>query len=73
MATLFEKLDTIFAYHAPDEDDIAAYGMIRDAAKNLAQVILRHTPPCADQTTAIRQVSEAMMTANAARARKGAV
>ena len=66
-------LDHIFTYHAPDVEDIAACGAIREAAKDLVRVIIERTPLCADQTTAIRKVREAVMTANAARALKGAV
>lgn len=66
-------LDHIFSYHPPTGDDPAHYEAIRAAGKALAQAILDHTPACADQSAAIRKVREAVMTANAAVALKGAV
>ncbi len=60
-------LDKMFTYHAPATGtQPGRYGAIRDAGKLLAQQILRHTPPSADQSAAIRKVREAVMTANAA-------
>ena len=46
---------------------------IRAGAKDFAQDILENTPSCADQSAAIRHLREAVMTANAAIALKGAV
>ena len=64
-------IDNIFTYHAPTPDDKVAYEKIRSEAKNLARAIIELTPPCADQTAAIRKVREAVMTANAAIALDG--
>jgi hypothetical protein len=61
-----QELDNIFTYHAPKGDQTERYQKIREAGKNLAQVILDSTPECADQSAAIRKVREAIMTANAA-------
>lgn len=66
-------LDTIFAYHAPDQTDSLRYQAIRSAAKEFARVIIENAPVSADQIDAIRKVREAMMTANAAVALKGRV
>lgn len=60
------QLDNWFTYHSPDAEQLPKYQAIRDAAKNLAQVIVNNTPPSADQSAAIRLVREAGMTANAA-------
>lgn len=60
------KLDNEFTYHAPVGEQLDAYQGIRDAGKRLAETILAHTVPCADQSAAIRKVREAVMTANAA-------
>jgi hypothetical protein len=70
MPVMQENLDHWFTYHAPNPEagDLEAYEAIRDAGKNLAEVILRNTPSSADQTVAIRKVREAVMVANAARA-----
>lgn len=55
-----------FTYHAPTQDQVGAYGKLRDAAYDFAWTILECTPSSADQTAAIRKVREAVMTANAA-------
>ncbi len=69
-----ENIDDVFTYHAPENDDqIKSYLRLRDEAKRLAGAILDETPVCADQQAAIRKVREALMTANAAIALKGAV
>ena len=64
-------LDNIFDYHQPTADQLPRYQAIRAAAKNFAQVIVDNTGASADQTAAVRKVSEAAMTANAAIAREG--
>lgn len=61
-------LDNWFTHHPPGEEDIEAYQEIRDAAKTFAQVIVKNTPACADQTVAIRKIRETIFVANAARA-----
>lgn len=67
------NLDDIFKYHEAGPEDLVAYRTIRAAAKHFAQVVLDCTPPCADQTDAIRKVREAVMTANAAVALRGTI
>lgn len=66
-----EEIENWFTYHAPTEVDQVGYMAIRESAKQLAQVIVNHTPPSADQTVAIRKLREAVMVANAAIACKG--
>lgn len=61
-----ENLDTWFTYHSPSPEQLPKYLAIREAAKNLAEVIVANTPASADQSAAIRLVREASMTANAA-------
>jgi hypothetical protein len=70
---LKENLDFVFTYHKPEGDDPERYEAIRNAAKELARVIVLNTPKCADQSAAIRHVREAVMTANASIALKGRV
>lgn len=65
------QLDNWFSHHAPKQEDIAKFQAIRDAAHNLAEIILENTPSSADQTTAIRHVRDAVMTANCAIACQG--
>jgi hypothetical protein len=66
-----ERLINWFCYHPPSPEQIPAYEEIREAGLAFARVILRLTPPSADQSAAIRKVREAVMTANAAIACQG--
>lgn len=69
--TRVEKLDELFKYHNPREDQLPKYQAVRSAAKYLAEVIVTNTPLGSDQATAIRKLREAVMTANAAIALDG--
>ena len=64
-------IKNVFSYHAPDCAQLDKYAAIRNAAQDLARIIEANTPPCADQTAAIRKVREAVFTANAAIALNG--
>ena len=66
-------LEEVFTYHAPSEEQIKSMAKIRQFALDLADTILDECPACADRTTAIRKVREAVMTANAAIVLKGIV
>jgi len=68
-----QNVDDVFTYHPPGPGDPERYENIRAHAKALAQVILSETPQCADQQAALRHLREAVMTANAAIALKGAI
>lgn len=70
MPISLEDLENWFTYHPPQEarGDLEAYQIIRKEGLRFAQVILNYTPPCADQSAAIRKVRETVWTANAARA-----
>ena len=68
-----EQLDDVFSYHAPKRQQPQQYEAIRAAAKAFARTLLANTPPCADQSAAIRKVREAVMTANASIALEGRV
>jgi hypothetical protein len=61
----FENIEDIFSYHN-EEWKIPHYKEIREAAKNLAVVIVSTTPDCADRAAALRKLRETVMTANAA-------
>ena len=65
MAISQENLTNWFTYHSPTPDQLPKYQAIREAALNLAQVIVANSPPSADQTAAIRHIREGVMTANA--------
>lgn len=60
-----ENLDDVFSYHN-DERRVPHYNAVREAAKELARAILRNSPDCADRSTALRSVRNAVMEANAA-------
>lgn len=66
-----EQLKNWFTYHPPTDADKAAYETIRTEARRFAALIVKLTPPSADQTAAIRKIREAVMTANAAIACRG--
>lgn len=69
-----DNVEDVFTYHPPESDDqLKSYDRLRTEAKELARAILEETPVCGDQQAAIRLVREAVMTANAAVALKGAV
>ena len=59
-------LDNWFTYHAPSQEQQKQYIAMRDAAKVFATTILENSPEGPDQSTAIRKIREAVMTANAA-------
>ena len=61
-----ETLDNLFSYHPPKGDQVERYGDIREAGRLFAQVVIDSTPVGPDQSTAIRKIREAVMTANAA-------
>ncbi len=68
-----ENLEEVFTYHPPTPEQQLDYIAIRAAAQTFGKVLLQHTPQCADQQAALRKLREAVMTANAAVALKGAV
>lgn len=59
-------LDNMFTYHAPKGDQQERYVNLREIAKELAILMVKYCPPCADTTAAIRQLRESVMSANAA-------
>ena len=61
----------VFSHHTPTADNIQHFDAIHAAAKQYASIILKHTPPGADQDAALRLLREATMTANAAVALAG--
>jgi hypothetical protein len=64
-------LDDVFSYHAPKDDQIPRYNLLREGAKAFATLIVQTVPSSADRTAALRKVREAVMTANAAIALEG--
>jgi hypothetical protein len=66
-----QRIETLFTYHPPTGDQPQQYESIRAAAKEFANVLLRNTPPSADQTASLRKLRECVMTANASIALNG--
>ena len=66
-------LAALFAHHTLTPEEIVASNEIRDMAEAFAMTILTYTPKCADQTTAVRKIREAVWCANAAIALGGAI
>lgn len=55
-----------FDYHRPSPEQGDRIGRVRAAFKRTALTVLANTPEGPDQTVALRQLHEAMMTANKA-------
>lgn len=55
-----------FTYHAPQGNQPARYGLLRDKAKELGLLIIEHIPTCREQSLAITKLEEAIMWANKA-------
>ncbi len=60
-----ENLAELFSYHAPNEHTKVKYARINEATMALARVILETCPECADRSTALREVRNTRMWANA--------
>jgi hypothetical protein len=59
-------IDNWFTYHPPMERQLHRYKVLRGEFKRLAEMVVEMTPPCADQTVAIRKIREASMAVNMA-------
>ena len=57
-------LENLFSYHAPTPEQVEHYNAIREKARELAYVLDQHCPASADRTSAMRQLQDAVMTAN---------
>jgi hypothetical protein len=64
-----QRIENNFKYHSPKDDQPQRYEEIREAAKNLANVINRNTPASREQSVAFTQLEDVVMWANAAIAR----
>lgn len=64
--TGLDDLERVFTFQPATAQQREAYIEIREAARSFAETVLRCCPPCADTTTAVRKIREAVMTANAA-------
>ena len=64
------EINRRFTYHAPNEDQLPRYTMLRDEARNLALLIQQNTPPSREQSLALTKLEESVMWANASIARR---
>lgn len=62
----YEEIENWFSYHPPTQEQLQAYEVLREGGKELAHLINKYVPDCADKTAAIRKLRETIMTANAA-------
>lgn len=67
------NLDNIFKHHTPNENQLQRIDLLRWKAKEFADAVVSATVGSADQSTAIRKIREALMTANAAVVLEGLV
>jgi len=63
------RLDNDYKYHSPKDDQPERYVLIREAAKTLAILILKLSPPSREQSVALTHLDEVVMNTNAAIAR----
>lgn len=69
-----ENVADVFRHHPPrTEEDVRRHEAVRAGALAFAQVILLNCPNCADRSTALRHVRDAMMNANASIALDGLI
>lgn len=64
------ELDRRFTYHPPKPGQPERYVEIRAAARQLAEAVVRCSPPSREQSLALTKVDEVVMWANAAIARR---
>jgi hypothetical protein len=64
-ATDFDP-EYVFSHHSATPEKLARYEAIHHGAKEFAQLLLDHVPPCSDRVTALRLLREASMMACAA-------
>ncbi len=67
----YEELETRFTYHTPNENDIEFYRIIRSMAADFADHVNEFVADSREKSIAITKIEEAVMWANAARARRG--
>lgn len=66
---VLDHIERVFTYSPPAGDQPARYVAIREAARELARMIVRLTPESREQSLALTRLEEAVMFANASIAR----
>lgn len=64
-----QDLDKRFTYHKPKTDQPCRYEVLRDKAKELAELIIETSPSSREQSLALTNLEQAIMWANAGIAR----
>ena len=70
LSPLEQQIENDFTYHAPTEEQQRRHKAIRSEAKAFALTIVRFTPQSKEQDQALFLLNLAVMSANAAIARK---
>lgn len=65
-----EELATRFTYHAPKGDQPQRYEQIRNAGREMAELIEDECPDSREKSLALTKIEEAVMWANASIARR---
>lgn len=68
-AEMEKRIEIMFTYHAPKDDQAVRYTILRNSVKLLAQEIATLSPESREQSLALTKLEEAVMWANAAIAR----
>lgn len=63
------KLEKNFTYHKPRTDQIGRYEVIRDRAKEYAEMLTKMCPPSCELSLALTNLEQCVMWANASIAR----
>lgn len=61
-----KELDNVFTYHAPTQDQVTDYDLIRSAGKLFASTVNMTCPNSRECSLALTKIREAVMWANAA-------
>ena len=64
-----ERIENDFTYHAPKPGQLERYQKIREAAKQLALLIVDETPASREQSLALTELETSVFFANASIAR----
>jgi hypothetical protein len=63
------RLDKVFRYHCPKEDQLPRYEVIRNEGREFAEILMRLCPKSRELSLALTALEETVMMANAAIAR----
>jgi hypothetical protein len=70
MTDIRKRIDNDFTYHRPPAERAADFVKLREKAKELAHLIVNLTPSGREQSTALTNLEQAVMHANAGIARQ---